>query len=330
MKVLYIGGTGNISTASSRLAIQQGVDLYLLNRGNTHVEIPGAKTITCNIYNVDAAREALKDHSWDVVVNWIAFTPEHVENDIKLFSGKTKQYIFISSASIYQKPPTSYLITESTPLANPFWQYSRDKIACEELLNKEYRENGFPITIVRPSHTYDKVIPIAIGGWTEYTAIDRLKKGKKLIIHGDGTSLWTLTHSSDFALGFNGLLGHPLSIGHAIQITSDEVFTWNQIHEIVAEAAGTELNAVHIPTDFISKIAPGEKDGLWGDKSHSAVFDNTKIKRLVPGFTCRIPFKEGIKKTLAWFESDPKRSIINENTNQMMDRIIEAYERRHP
>lgn len=329
MKVLYIGGTGNISTASSQLAIDQGIDLYLLNRGKSGIEIPGAKTITGDIYDLDSVESALKDHKWDVVVNWIAFTPEHIKNDLRLFEGKTAQYIFISSASVYQKPPTSYLITESTPAVNPFWKYSRDKIDCENLLMQANRNSGFPVTIVRPSHTYDKVIPLSIGGWTEYTAINRLKKGEKVIIHGDGTSLWTLTHSSDFARGFNGLLGHPQSIGQTIQITSDEVLSWNQIYEITAQAAGVELNAVHIPTDFIAEIAPGEKDGLWGDKSHSAVFDNSKIKRLVPQFSCRIPYHEGIIKTIEWFESDPERTITNPNTNQMMNNIIEAYERRN-
>lgn len=327
MKVLFIGGTGNISTCVSKLAIEQGIDLYLLNRGKRKVEIDGAKTITGNIYDKESVKNALADHTWDVVVNWIAFIPEHVKNDLELFRGKTKQYIFISSASVYQKPPSFPVITESTPLSNPFWQYSRDKIDCEELLVKAYQQEGFPVTIVRPSHTYDTTIPVTIGGWTEYTIIDRMKKGQKVIIQGDGTSLWTLTHAEDFAKGFNGLLGNQRSIGHPVHITSDEVLTWNQIYESVANAAGAELNAVHIASDFITKVAPGEKDGLWGDKSHCAVFDNSKIKSLVPGFTATIPFSEGIKRTLAWFEADPKRMVINQETNAMMDKIIAEYER---
>lgn len=327
MKVLFIGGTGNISTSVSKLAIEQGIDLYLLNRGERKVEIDGAKTITGNIYDKESVKKALADHTWDVVVNWIAFIPEHVKNDLELFRGKTKQYIFISSASVYQKPPSFPVITESTPLSNPFWQYSRDKIDCEELLVKAYQQEGFPVTIVRPSHTYDTTIPVTIGGWTEYTIIDRMKKGQKVIIQGDGTSLWTLTHAEDFAKGFNGLLGNQRSIGHPVHITSDEVLTWNQIYESVANAAGAELNAVHIASDFITKVAPGEKDGLWGDKSHCAVFDNSKIKSLVPGFTATIPFSEGIKRTLAWFEADPKRMVINQETNAMMDKIIAEYER---
>ena len=325
MKVLYIGGTGNISTASSKLAIEQGIELWHLNRGQTNVDIPGVKTITANIYDVEETKKALEGHTWDVVVNWIAFIPEHVQNDINLFQGKTKQYIFISSASIYQKPPVHPVITESTPLSNPFWAYSRDKIDCENLLVETFQKTGFPMTIVRPSHTYDTVIPVTIGGWTEYTIIDRMKKGQPVIIQGDGTSLWTLTHADDFAKGFNGLLGNVRSIGHPIHITSDEVLTWNQIYEAVANAAGVELNAVHIASDFISKVIPGEKDGLWGDKSHCTVFDNSKIKGLVPGYTATIPFSEGIKRTLAWFEADPNRMVVNAETNAMMDKILDAY-----
>lgn len=327
MKVLFIGGTGNISTEASKLAVSQGIDLYLLNRGTSGTQVPGAKTIVGDIYNFDEVKKVLKDHTWDVVVNWIAFIPSHIRSDIELFKGKTKQYIFISSASVYQKPPTYPIITESTPLYNPFWAYSRDKIDCENELMKAYQEMDFPITIVRPSHTYDKTIPLTIGGWTEYTAIDRMKKGQKVIIQGDGTSLWTVTHSEDFAKGFNGLLGNQRAIGHPVHITSDEVLTWNQIYQAVADAVGVELNAVHITSDFISSIVPGEKDGLWGDKSHCAIFDNSKIKSLVPGFTASIPFSEGIKRTLNWFEADPERMVVSEKTNAMMDKIIDAHER---
>lgn len=327
MKVLFIGGTGNISTEASKLAVSQGIDLYLLNRGTSGTQIPGAKTIVGDIYNFDEVKKVLKDHTWDVVVNWIAFIPSHIRSDLELFKGKTKQYIFISSASVYQKPPTYPIITESTPLYNPFWAYSRDKIDCENELMKVYQEMDFPITIVRPSHTYDKTIPLTIGGWTEYTAIDRMKKGQKVIIQGDGTSLWTVTHSEDFAKGFNGLLGNQRAIGHPVHITSDEVLTWNQIYQAVADAMGVELNAVHITSDFISSVIPGEKDGLWGDKSHCAIFDNSKIKSLVPGFSATIPFSEGIKRTLSWFEAEPKRMIVSEKTNAMMDKIIDAYER---
>lgn len=326
MKALFIGGTGNISSSVSKLAVSKGIDLYLLNRGKTEAEIPGAKTIKADIYNFDEALKALKDHEWDVVVNWIAFTPGHIENDLKLFAGKTKQYIFISSASVYQKPPTLPVITESTPIVNPFWQYSRDKIACEDLLTEAYRKDGFPITIVRPSHTYDTIIPVSIGGSSEYTIIDRMKKGKKVIIHGDGTSLWTLTHSRDFAKGFVGLLGNQRALGQAVHITSDEVLTWNQIYQNVADAAGAELNAVHISSEFIGKIYREKKDGLLGDKSHCAIFDNSKIKTLVPDYNATIPFSDGIRETLNWFEEKPERMVINPETNAMMDKVIAAYE----
>ena len=325
MKVLYIGGTGNISTASSKLAVEQGIELWHLNRGITRVEIPGVNTITANIYDVEETRKALEEHTWDVVVNWIAFIPEHIHNDVELFRGKTKQYIFISSASVYQKPPSFPIITESTPLYNPHWAYSRDKIDCENKLMETYQNTGFPITIVRPSHTYHNKIPLTIGGWSEYTVIDRMRKGQPVIIQGDGTSLWTLTHADDFAKGFNGLLGNVRSIGHAVHITSDEVLTWNQIYEVTASAVGVDLNAVHITSDFISNIVPGEKDGLWGDKSHCAIFDNAKIKSLVPGFNATIPFSEGIKRTLAWFEAEPSRMEIKPETNAMMNKILNAY-----
>lgn len=325
MKVLFIGGTGNISTSVSKLAVEQGIDLYHLNRGKTKSDVTGVKTINGDIYKIDETKKALESHDWDVVVNWIAFTPEHVKNDIELFRGKTKQYIFISSASIYQKPGNGFMITESTPLHNPYWQYSRDKIACENLLMDSYRNDGFPVTIVRPSHTYDKRIPVAIGGWQEYTIIDRMKKGKKVIIHGDGTSLWTLTHCEDFAKAFNGLFGHPGAMGEAIQITSDEAMTWNHIYQTVADAAGAELNAVHISSEMIAEIAPVERDGLFGDKAHCAVFDNSKIKKLVPEYQSTIPFREGIRRTLDWFEAEPERMVVNPETNERMDRIIETY-----
>jgi len=325
MKVLFIGGTGNISTAVSRLAIEQRVDLYLLNRG-TGSPLPGASHIQADINDPKQIESALKRHQWDVVVNWIAFTQSEVERDIVLFRNCAKQYIFISSASAYQKPPTSYIITEETPLENPFWQYSRDKIACEKRLMQEFSENGFPATIVRPSHTYDTVIPVVYGGWKEYTIIERLKTGRKIIIHGDGTSLWTLTHSDDFAVGFVGLLGRDQAIGEAYHITSDEVLTWNQIYQSVANAAGCEMNPVRIASDFIIKQAPDDLGKLWGDKSECAVFDNTKIKNLVPEFDAKIPFREGIKRTLNWFEANPDRQLVMESTHQLMDTIIDRYE----
>ncbi|WP_416865720.1 MAG: SDR family oxidoreductase [Imperialibacter sp.] len=325
MKVLFIGGTGNISTATSKLAVSRGIDLYLINRGKSTLKVPGANSIVGDINAPEQLETALAGHQWDVVVNWIAFTREEIERDIKLFAGKTKQYIFISSASAYQKPASHYLVTESTSLFNPFWQYSRDKIACEDALMSAYRNDGFPITIVRPSHTYDTVIPAALGGWTEYNIVDRLRKGKKIIVHGDGTSLWTLTHSDDFAVGFVGLLGHPKAIGHAFHITSDDVLSWNQVYEGLADAVGVAPNIVHIPSDFICQHWPDQTGNLLGDKAHSAVFDNTKIKSFVPEFKAVIPFHQGIRRTLAWLEADASRQVINPETEKQLDELIEAY-----
>jgi nucleoside-diphosphate-sugar epimerase len=327
VKVLFIGGTGNISTSVSRLCVERGIDLYLLNRGSRKVDIPKARIIHGDIADPDKVKSDLANYHWDTVVDWIAYTEQDIERDIKLFRQKTNQFVFISSASAYQKPPSHPVITESTPLANPFWQYSRDKIACEERLNRAYRDEGFPITIVRPSLTYDMVIPVPIGGWTEYTIIDRMKRGKPIIVHGDGTSLWTITHAEDFAKGFVGLIGHQQVVGQSFHITSDEILTWNQIHQAIGQAAGCEPNIVHIASDFIAECEPSLTGGLLGDKSVSVIFDNSKIKQFVPEFKATIPFIRGIKKTLAWFEADPARQIVRLETNQMIDRILRSYQR---
>jgi nucleoside-diphosphate-sugar epimerase len=259
------------------------------------------------------------------VVDWIAYTTEDINRDIGLFREKTDQFIFISSASAYQKPPVHPVITESTPLCNPFWEYSRNKIACEELLNRAYRDEGFPVTIVRPSLTYDTVIPAAIGGWTEYTVIDRIQRGKRIIVHGDGSSLWTVTHADDFARGFVGLLGHPQTIGEAFHITSDEILTWDQIYRIIASAVGREPHLVHIPSDFIAACEESLRGTLLGDKACSVIFDNSKIRRIVPDFRATIPFHLGIRRTLAWFAADPARQIVRKETDEMMDRILQSY-----
>jgi len=324
LKVLFIGGTGNISTSVSRLCIEKGIDLYLLNRRTRKLEIAGAKIINGDISKPDQIAELLKGHSWDAVVNWIVFNVNDIERDIKLFQGKTKQYIFISSASAYQKPPSHPVITESTPLYNPFWDYSQNKILCEERLNHEYQNKNFPITIVRPSLTYDTVLPVIMGGWTEYTIVDRIKKGKEIIVHGDGSSLWIVTHAEDFAKGFVGLIGHQQAIGHSFHITSDEILTWEQIYTALAEAIGVEANIVHISSDFIVKCDNSLRGSLLGDKSYSVIFDNTKIKTFVPDYCATIPFNQGIKRTLEWFEADPKRQIINDKSNEMIDRILKT------
>ncbi|MCF8226088.1 MAG: SDR family oxidoreductase [Bacteroidales bacterium] len=328
MRVLFIGGTGNISTACSRLALRNGIELFLLNRGNiTKPGLAGAVSIKADYHKPEEVIKAIKGMSFDVVANFIAFTPEDVQKDIDIFRGRTKQYVFISSASAYQKPQSHYLITESTPLANPFWDYSRDKIACEETLMRAYREEGFPVTIVRPSHTYDTVIPVAVGSWEDYTIVDRMKKGLPVIVHGDGSSLWTVTHSDDFAKGFTGLLGHQQAIGQSFHITSDEVLNWNQIYEAVAEAAGVKANILHVSSDTICRIADQlgmdwMRGNLIGDKSASVVFDNSKIKRFVPGFVATIPFRQGIERTIRWFEEKPERMAIEENNRKLMDAIV--------
>ncbi len=325
MKVLFIGGTGNISVSVSRLTVERGADLYLLNRGKQDITIEGAHTLQADVSQPEQVQAALGKHTFDVVVNWIAYTESDIERDLEIFRGRCGQYIFISSASAYQKPLTHPVITESTPLANPYWQYSRDKIQCEERLRRAYREEGFPITIVRPSHTYDNRIPIAVGNWASYVIPKRMLEGKPIIVHGDGTSLWTLTHAEDFARGFIGQLGHPQTIGHAFHITSDFVLTWNQIYEQIGDALGVTPDLVHIPSEFIAKIDPATGAGLLGDKMWCAMFDNSKIKRFVPDYVATIPFQEGIRRTLAWFQADEKRMAVSREDDAQIERILAAY-----
>jgi nucleoside-diphosphate-sugar epimerase len=304
--------------------VSRGIDLYLLNRGQTVRSVPeGAHILQGDIRDRASVEHALGDATFDVVVNWIGFVPEHVKANIELFRDRTGQYVFISSASAYQKPLSSLPITESTPLDNPFWAYSRAKIACEERLMRAYHENKFPVTIVRPSHTYDRTKVPLLG---HYTDIDRMRKGKKVIVHGDGTSLWVLTHHEDFAKGFVGLLGNPHALGHAFHITSDELLTWNQIYTILAHAAGVEPQIVHVPSDLIAAFEPEVGAGLLGDKAHSVIFDNSKIKRLVPDFVATIPFSRGAKEIVAWFDADPARQVVDEQVNRLIDRIIASYE----
>jgi nucleoside-diphosphate-sugar epimerase len=330
MRVLFLGGTGIISTACTRLAAERGIDLTLLNRGHRAAELPaGVRTVTADADDPAAVARALDGATFDAVVDWIAFTPEHIERDLSLFRGRTGQYVFIGSASAYQKPVGHYLITESTPLANPFWQYSRDKIACEDRLLKAYREEGFPITIVRPSLTYsDTQVTLAINSWTKsYTVVDRMRRGQKVIVPGDGTSLWVITHNSDLAKGLVGLLGHPQAIGNAFHITSDEVMCWDQFYRLTAEAAGAEAQLVHMPSDFLAACVPEMLGNLTGDKSASVVFDNSKIKRLAPGYCATVPYHEGIRRTIAWFDADPARRQIDAEANAGWDKLIAAWER---
>ncbi|MDQ8194276.1 SDR family oxidoreductase [Coraliomargarita sp. SDUM461004] len=329
MNVLLIGGTGNISAASVRLALQRGHQVTLLNRGQRPLadyEIHGAESLIADIHDEAATLAALGERTFDVVANFIAFHPADIERDIRLFQGRCAQYIFISSASAYQKPLAQAVVTESTPLKNPYWDYSRAKIACEEACIRAYRQNDFPVTIVRPSLTYDTVIPTAIGGWNDYTIIQRMRQRRPVVVHGDGSSLWTMTHATDFAKGFVGLLCNQQAIGEAFHITSDELLTWNQIYDAVGIAAGTgPVEKVHIPSSFIAKVVPTKKGSLLGDKAVSTIFDNSKIKRIVPDYQATTPFQRGIQRTLAWFEAKPKRMQTNQACHQLLDSIINAY-----
>jgi nucleoside-diphosphate-sugar epimerase len=325
MRVLFIGGTGLISDGVSRLAIAQGFELFLLNRGLHTANPSGSNALIADIRRPDDVRAALQGLEFDVVVDWIAYTIDDIERDLELFQDRVAHYIFISSASAYEKPPRSYLITESTPLHNPFWDYSRDKIACEERLMQAHREDGFPVTIVRPSMTYDHNLPIAVGGWGTYTLADRLLSGRPVIVHGDGSSLWVVTHADDFARGFLGLLGNERALGEAFHITTDEVLTWNQIYETIAEALGVEAKIMHIPSDFIARVAPELRGSLLGDKTWSVVFDNSKIKSVVPQFRAAVPFCEGIRRTVAWFAADDSRRLVDQAVHDQMDRILERF-----
>lgn len=325
MKVLFIGGTGIISSACSRLAVARGIDLFHLRRGMTSRPVPpGIQLLTGDIRDAESTRRALGDHRFDAVVDWIAFTPAHVELDLQLFRGRAQQYLFISSASAYQTPPASLPVTESTPLDNPFWAYSRDKIACEERLLAAYRDEKFPFTVVRPSHTYDRTLFPCHGG---YTVIDRMRRGKKVVVHGDGSSLWTLTHHEDFARGLVGLLGNARAIGQAVHITSDEWLTWDQIHHLLARAAGARADIVHLPSEVIARFDPEWGASLLGDKTHSMVFDNSKIRAMVPDFVATIPFSRGAEELLSYHDGDPSRRLVDPQLDALLDRLVAVAER---
>ena len=332
MKILFIGGTGVISSACADLAVARGHDLFVLNRGaSTKHPLPDGVTLLHGDIHADEAHLAslVAGHRFDAVVDYIAFSPNDIQRDLRLFRDRTDQCMFISSASAYQKPVKNYLITEETPLENPYWEYSRNKIACEDLLMKEYRQHGFPVTIIRPSHTYGySQIPFGVSSWRDpWTVIDRMKRGKKVIVPGDGTSLWVLTWNEDFAKGLVGLLGNPKAVGEAFQITSDEVLSWEQIHLEAYQALGLEPNVIHIPSDFIARFDEHAVGSLIGDKSNSVVFDNSKIRRYVPGFKCEVRWAEGLRRSLAWFEAHPEFQTVDHEADEMWDGIIAAYER---
>lgn len=328
MRVLFIGGTGNLSYDCTLRARELGMDVFHLNRGNrAEKAVSGVTTLYADAADEAACRAALGVRDFDAVVDFIAYTPEQIERDLRLFRGKTRQFVFISSASAYRKPPVHHVITEATPLFNPHWDYSRAKIDCEKLLVAEWEKTGFPMTIVRPSHTYGAGwIPTA---WTssDFTVASRMVAGKEIVVHGDGQSLWTLTHAKDFAVGLVGLLGNPAAIGESFQITGDEVLTWESIHLTIAAVLGVEPRIVHVPSDFIARIDPDMGQHFLGDKTYSAVFDCSKVKRLVPEFRTTIPFQRGVRESIEWFLADPSRQKVNPKIDAVIDRVLVAWKR---
>ncbi|MBD5129826.1 MAG: SDR family oxidoreductase [Ruminococcaceae bacterium] len=330
MKILIIGGTGTISTAVSRRLADSGHELYLVNRGNSSGKLPSnVNFIQADINDEKTVSERIGDMEFDAVCDFIGFVQPQLERDFRLFGGRTKQFVYISSASAYNKLPSDYIITEGTTLANPFWEYSRNKIQCEEYLMKMYREQGFPVTIVRPSHTYcERSVPLGVHGKKgSWQVIKRMLDGKPVIIHGDGTSLWTMTDSRDFAEGFIGLLGNPHAIGEAFQITSDETLTWNQIYKTIADHLSVELKAYHVSSEFLAVVSDYDLTGsLIGDKANSVVFDNSKLKRAVPGFRPRIRFDEGIKNTLDYILSHKECQVEDDEFDNWCDKVISVLE----
>ncbi|MFS0893536.1 NAD-dependent epimerase/dehydratase family protein [Microbacterium sp. 179-I 3D3 NHS] len=322
-RILFIGGTGVISTGCVSRALQAGHDVSVLNRGSTGIRpLPdGARSIVADVRDAEGTREALDavDGDFDVVADFLSYTTDHVRTSMELFEGRTGQYVFISSASAYQKPPSRLPVTESTPLRNPYSAYARDKIACEDLLVGAYRDRGFPATIVRPSHTYDETSVPTLGGWTD---IARMRAGKPVIVQGDGTSLWAITHVRDFAVGFVGLLGLPAAVGDVFHLTGDHTPTWNQIYSWMGGAAGVEPDLVHVASETIADVHPDWAAGLLGDRTHSMVFDNSKIKALVPDFRTTVTFDEGAREIIAWYDAHPERQIIDPAADAAFERVL--------
>lgn len=322
-RILFIGGTGVISSACVDAALGAGHHVTILNRGESTLRPApvAARVLRADIRDTRAVHAAIGDAEFDVVADFLAYTPEHVRADLTLFRDRIGQYIFISSASAYQTPPARLPITESTPLRNPYWQYSRDKIACEELLTTAYRDHGFPATIVRPSHTYDRTMVPTMGHWTD---ISRIRSGRPVVVPGDGTSLWTLTHSADFAVAFTGLLGRHEAVGDSFHITADHAATWNQIYRWLAEATGAPIDLVHVPSDLIARIHPELGPGLLGDKAHSMVFDNSKVKALVPAFTSTLSFQRGAEEIIDFHDRHPELQVFDPRLDAAFDAMVSA------
>jgi nucleoside-diphosphate-sugar epimerase len=321
-RTLFIGGTGVISSACVARALEKGHEVTVVNRGNSELRpLPdGVEVLHADIRDPESVHAVLGERSFDVAAEFLAFTPGHVRTDFDLFEGRVGQYVFISSASAYQTPPARMPVTESTPLRNPFWQYSRDKIACEDLLVEAYRERGFPITIVRPSHTYDRTMIPTSGHWTD---LERMRRGAPVVVHGDGTSRWTITHNTDFAVAFVGLLGRPEAVGDSFHITSDEAPTWDQIYCYLAEALGVEAELVHVASETIAAAIPELGPGLLGDKAHSMHFDNAKVKALVPEYQARVAFAHGAGEIVDWYLADPSRQRLDPDLDATFDRLVD-------
>lgn len=332
MKILLIGGSGTISSAVTQKLVSENHQVFVLNRGNNNDRLPSSvHVLVADMANENDVAEIIKDHFFDAVCEFIAFHPSQIERDIRLFSEKTNQYVFISSASAYHKPSVNPYITEGTSLANPYWQYSRDKIACEEVLWNAYRKNNFPMTIVRPSHTYDeRHIPLGVHGKKGFwQVIQRMLENKPVIVQGDGTSLWTLTHNTDFAEGFVGLLGNPKALGEAFHITSDESLTWNQIYQEIAKALHVPLKLYHVTSDFLSAVGKQYdfEGSLIGDKSTTVIFDNSKLKSVVPTFSAKVPFRKGVRLTLEYLEKHPECKVLDAEFDLFCDQVISAEEK---
>ena len=332
MKILLIGGTGTISSAITRQLAEGGHELWLLNRGNRKNVVPAnVLHVICDINDEAEVMRQTGAEVFDAVCEFIGFLPSQVERDIRLFTGRTRQYVYISSASAYNKPAASHVITEGTTLANPYWEYSRNKIACEELLMRTYREAGFPVTIVRPSHTYcERGVPVSVHGPKgSWQVLKRMMEGKPVLVQGDGSSLWTLTWNEDFARGFIGLLGNPKAIGEAFQIMSDEQLTWNQVYQSVANALGVTFKPYYVSSEFLAAVSPKAYDftgNLLGDKSVTVVFDCTKLKRAVPGFCATTRFDEGVRRCVAYLQSHPELQEEDPEFDAWCDRVIEVLE----
>jgi nucleoside-diphosphate-sugar epimerase len=322
-RILFIGGSGVISASSVRLAVAQGHQVTVMNRGRSSArDLPEeVETLVADATDHAAVASAIGDREFDTVAQFRAFLPDHVASDIELFSGRVGQYVFISSASAYQKPPSRVPVTESTPLRNPFWQYSRDKIAGEDLLVAAYRDSAFPATIVRPSHTYDKTLLPTMGHWTD---VARMRAGKPVVVHGDGTTQWTLTHADDFAVAFVGLFGHPAAIGEDFTITGTHAPTWNQIYTWLGQAAGVEPELVHVASETIALVAPELGPGLVGDKAHSMVFDCSKVSALVPAFRTTIEYHDAAREQIAWFDANPSEQTVDAEQDAIFDRLVKG------